>query len=160
MAAKWKRQFVQLAGNLCCYQRPGQKTLIEVFAQLVENKANALIVTADNVFTRQAPQLTALAARHRIPAIYQWREFVTEGGLVSYGASLIETNRQAGLYTGRVLKGAKPADLPVLQPDKFELVINMKTAKSLGLQIPSKLLFTRRRGDRITTLFAAVRYGR
>jgi len=110
------------------------------FALLLEQKAGALIVTADNTFTREAARLTELAARHRVPAIYQWRDFVTAGGLVSYGASLAEANRQAGVYTGRILKGEKPADLPVMQPIKFELVINLKTAKSLGLDVPSTLI--------------------
>ncbi len=110
------------------------------FARLVESKADALIVTADNVYTRVASQLTALVARHQIPAIYQWRDFVEVGGLVSYGASLTEINHQVGLYTGRVLKGDKPADLPIQQPIRFELAINLKTARALGLTVPATLL--------------------
>jgi len=89
------------------------------FAELIEQKAGALIVTADNTFTRATPRLTALAARHRIPTIYQWRDFVLAGGLISYGANLREANRQLGLYAGRVLKGERAADLPVLQPTKL-----------------------------------------
>jgi putative ABC transport system substrate-binding protein len=112
----------------------------KAFAELVEQGAGALIVTADVMFTRAAPRLTALAARHRIPTIYQWRDFVVAGGLISYGASLSEAARQLGLYTAKVLKGEKPADLPVLQPTKFDLVINLATAKALGLTIPPGLL--------------------
>jgi putative ABC transport system substrate-binding protein len=118
----------------------GAEDFDNAFARLVEGKADALIVTADNVYTRVAPQLIALAARHRIPAIYQWRDFVDVGGLISYGASLSDINHQLGLYTGRVLKGDKPADLPIQQPIKFELVINLKTAKTLGLAVPPTLV--------------------
>jgi putative ABC transport system substrate-binding protein len=114
----------------------------DAFATLMQQKADALIVTADIVFTRAAKQLTALAARHRIPTIYQWREFVRDGGLISYGASLGDAVRHVGVYTARILKGDKPSDLPVLQPTKFDLVINMKTARALGLTIPSGMLAT------------------
>ena len=112
----------------------------KAFALLLEQKADALIVTADITFTRAASQLTALAARHRIPAIYQWRDFVTAGGLISYGASLRGANHQVGIYAGKILKGDKPADFPVLQPTKFDLAINLKAAKALGLNVPPTLL--------------------
>lgn len=110
------------------------------FATLVQQRAAALLVDTDAFFLNRRNQFSALAAHHRIPTIYAQREFVVAGGLMSYGVSLADMNRQLGVYVGRVLKGEKPADLPVQQPTKFEFVVNLITAKVLDLEIPAKLL--------------------
>jgi len=110
------------------------------FGMLVSKRASALLVTNNALFNSRREKLVALAARHRVPTIYDRRDFPTDGGLMSYGASIVDQYRQSGLYVGRILSGARPADLPVVQPTKLELVINLKTAKALGLTLPQTLL--------------------
>ena len=124
-------------------------TIDSAFGTLVELHAGALIVSTDPLFTNQRAQVAALAARHAVPAIYVWREFVAAGGLMSYGTDLADVHRQAGIYTGKILKGAKPADLPVEQVVKIELVINLTTAKAARTHNTAGAARPRRRSDRI-----------
>ena len=117
-----------------------ERDLEAAFTTMVKRQAGALVVMPDPFFVARREQLVALAARHAMPAIYPLRWFTDLGSLMSYGGNFIELNHQAGIYVGKLLKGAKPADLPVQQTIKFELVINLKTAKALGLTIPPTLL--------------------
>jgi putative ABC transport system substrate-binding protein len=112
----------------------------EAFAIAVRQQAGALLIITDALFTNRREQIVALAAQHTMPAIYPFRIFADAGGLISYGANVADEWHRTGIYTGRILKGEKPADLPVLLPTKFELVINLKTAKTLRIKIPDKLL--------------------
>jgi len=124
-------------------QKAGTSTEIDIaYASLVRLHADALIVAADPFFLSQREQLAELALRHAMPAIYPLREYAAAGGLISYGASLTDTYRQVGVYTAKILAGAKPADLPVQQSTKFELTVNLKTAEALGLTI-SQAIFAR-----------------
>ncbi len=114
-----------------------EREIDAAFATVVQLQPGALVVTG---FFSRREQVVALAAHYAIPTMYDWPEFVAAGGLVSYGASLSAAARQAGVYTGRILNGAKPADLPVQQPTTFELVVNLNTAKALGLTVPPSIL--------------------
>src|SRR5215831_11330812 len=129
-----------LGRQLHVLQASTESELDNGFATLAQERPDALIVAAAPFFTARRKEVVALTDRHRIAAIYSWREFPAAGGLMSYGPSFTDAFRQVGVYTGRILKGEKPADLPVLQPTKYELIINTKTAKALGLQVPDKLL--------------------
>jgi ABC-type uncharacterized transport system substrate-binding protein len=126
--------------EIAIFEARSETEIETAFAKIVQVRPGALLVAADPFFNSRRDRITALAARHAIPTIYEQREFAVAGGLVSYGTSLTEAYRQQGIYAGRILKGEKPGDLPIIQLAKFELVINLKTAKALGLAIPSGIL--------------------
>jgi putative ABC transport system substrate-binding protein len=117
-----------------------EREIDTAFATLVQLRAGALVIGADALFNSRSEQLAALTVRHAVPAIYQFREFVSAGGLMSYGTTVVDTYRPVGVYTGRILKGEKPAELPVQQATRLELIINLKTAKALGITVPLPLL--------------------
>jgi len=135
------QQAAQVLGlTLHILKASSEHDLDTVFETLVQLRAGALIITADGFFADHINQIVALTRRHSVPATFQFREFVAAGGLMSYGPNIRETYHQSGILAGRILKGERPADLPVVQPTKFELVINTKTAKALGLAIPSGVM--------------------
>ena len=129
-----------LGVNLRVLNASSEREIDTAFGSAVEQHVNAVVVGADSVFLSRRDQLVGLAARYALPAIYYVREFAVAGGLISYGASITDAYRLAGRYAGRILNGEKPADLPIQQTVKFELAINLKTAKTLGLTVPPSLL--------------------
>jgi putative tryptophan/tyrosine transport system substrate-binding protein len=129
-----------LGSKLTIVQASTDSALEGAFANFAKQQVDAILIATDTLFRNQVDQLGALAVRHKLPMICSWRECATAGGLMSYGANILESYRQQGTYAGRILKGEKPADLPVIQATKFDLVINLKTAKTLGLTVPLPLL--------------------
>jgi putative tryptophan/tyrosine transport system substrate-binding protein len=145
VAAKNESQAVQAAARTLGLQlhvlhASTERDFDSVFASLVRLRAGALVIGSDLFFTSRSKQLAELTVRHAVPSIYQFREFVTAGGLMSYGGSITDWGHQGGIYTGRILAGAKPAELPVHQATKLELFVNSKTARALGLEVPPTLL--------------------
>ena len=143
--------------------RDTENDLDVVFSNLVQRRSGGLVISADTFFSSQSAQLAALALRHAVPTVSPYREFVTAGGLMSYGASITDLYRLVGVYVGRILKGEKPADLPVQAPTKYELVINLRTAKAMGLTMPQNVPRRAadaprhcRRGDRMSELMTYI----
>ena len=130
----------KLGQQLVILKAGTESEIDQAFAAIGERKVGALLVSADPLFLTRRDQLISLVRRQAIPSIYEWRQFAEAGGLMSYGIDLVDAYRQAGVYTGKILGGAKPGELPVLQPTKFEFVINLKAAKALGLTVPNTML--------------------
>jgi putative tryptophan/tyrosine transport system substrate-binding protein len=126
--------------RIIVFKAGSERDLNSMFPSIVPQRAAAVLIAGSPFFTRQRDQLVSLAARYAIPTVYEWRDFATAGGLISYGPSLTDAYRQVGVYAARILNGDRPSDLPVQQLDRFELVINITTAKALGLEIPPTLL--------------------
>jgi putative ABC transport system substrate-binding protein len=140
LVADLKAAARSLGRELVIFDIDTEQDIDFAFAAMAQRRVSALVVNPSAFLNMRRDQIIKLAAHHAIPTLYSTREYVPAGGLMSYGVEFYEVYRQAGVYAGRILKGAKPADLPVLQPTKFELVINLKTAKALGLQIPNSVL--------------------
>jgi putative tryptophan/tyrosine transport system substrate-binding protein len=130
----------RLAVQLVVVRANAESDFNAAFSTVVQQRSGALLVGASPFFNNRREQLVVLAARHALPTIYEWRDFAAAGGLMSYGTSLADAYRQVGVYAGQILKGAKPVDLPVVQSTRFELVINLSTAKALGIEVPPTLL--------------------
>jgi putative ABC transport system substrate-binding protein len=126
--------------DLCIVNATSKDEIDDAFPNFLAQGADALLLGGDAFFFNQRVQIAILSASHKMPAISQYREYVTAGGLVSYGSNLAETYRLTGIYVGRILRGDRPADLPVIQPTKFDFMLNLRTAKALGLKIPATLL--------------------
>jgi putative ABC transport system substrate-binding protein len=135
-----RRAAAAVGQQILLLRASSERDIDAAFEAVVQQRVNALLVAHDPIFFSRRDQFVALAARRAVPAIFEFREFVVAGGLMSYGSRITENYRLGGNYAGRILKGAKPADLPVQQPTKFELVINLKTAKALGLTVAPSLL--------------------